>query len=88
MARVKDKIHICENCKIPRPQITWNGKTIILKGHGHYLVQFMEKVYIAPELLLHYILAHNYCPPDEFIKAIISGKFMTKDDLVITWREE
>jgi hypothetical protein len=28
-------------------------------------------VYIAPEMISHYIEAHNYKPPDEFIQAVI-----------------
>lgn len=28
-------------------------------------------VYVAPELILHYIEAHLYKPPDEFINAVL-----------------
>jgi len=29
-------------------------------------------VYVAPELVLHYIEAHAYCPPDGFIAAVLA----------------
>lgn len=28
------------------------------------------KIYVAPELITHYINAHNYRPPDEFLAAV------------------
>jgi hypothetical protein len=42
---------------------------------------------MAPEFLLHYIRGHRYCPPDAFIEATIHGRFLTEEDLEITWRE-
>jgi hypothetical protein len=45
-------------------------------------------VYMAPELLLHYICQHSYCPPQEFVRATIQGVFLGADDLEIAWRSE
>jgi hypothetical protein len=37
---------------------------------------------MAPALLLHYILGHQYRPPDEFVTAVIEGRFLVPEDLV------
>ena len=44
-------------------------------------------VYMAPSLLLHYILDHDYRPPTEFLKALSKGRFLTEDDLIVQWRQ-
>src|SRR6185369_530883 len=31
-----------------------------------------QRVYVAPELILHYMNAHRYQPPEEFCKAVLS----------------
>jgi len=40
------------------------GSELCIPGHGC--------VYIAPSMILHYILAHDYAPPPEFINALLS----------------
>jgi hypothetical protein len=80
-------VQSCTLCGKTCPEITWALKRITLKGHGHYLVQRGQIVYMAPELLLHYILDHGYCPPPEFVDAVVHGRFLKPEDLVIRWRE-
>jgi hypothetical protein len=80
-------IHTCTLCGKSQPQIRWRGRTVRLKGHGHYLVRKGSTVYMAPELLLHYIRSHRYRPPEEFVKATMVGRFLTEDDLEIKWRD-
>jgi hypothetical protein len=79
-------IHSCAICSRTRPRIRWRDQTVHLLGYGHYLVQLGEMVYMAPELLLHYIRGHRYRPPDEFVEATIRGRFLTEDDLDIQWK--
>ena len=79
-------IHSCTLCGKCLPEVTWRRRSVALKGHGHYLVRHEQAVYMAPSLLLHYILAHEYRPPDEFLEAVAKGRFLTEDDLVVTWR--
>ena len=81
-------IHTCTLCGKGLPQFQWRDQTIQLKGHGHYLVRVEKTVYIAPELLLHYISEHRYCPPQEFVHATIHGGFLGPDDLEIRWRSK
>jgi hypothetical protein len=78
--------HTCTLCGKSWPEITWKRRRIGLQGHGHYLVQRDQIVYMAPALLLHYILDHGYRPPDEFLDAVLKGRFLTEEDLVVRWR--
>lgn len=75
--------HTCTLCSVEMPKVEWKGKEIDVTGYGHYLVRYEEAVYMAPALLLHYVLDHNYCPPQVFIDAVIDGKFLTTDDLEV-----
>lgn len=83
--------HNCEICTtkdqhypggISGPVIHWRGRDLRLGGHGHYLIRSQNVVYMAPALVLHYILDHHYRPPDEFVEAVVVGAFLTLEDLV------
>ena len=79
-------IHSCTLCGKTLPEVRWRRRKVTLKGHGHYLLQSGRVVYMAPSLLLHYMLDHDYRPPEEFVQAVAQGRFLTEDDLVIRWR--
>lgn len=79
-------VHTCTLCGTMDPSVEWEGRTVALRGHGHYLVRKESTVFMAPELLLHYVLRHRYCPPEAFRDAVAHGSFMTEQDLVVTWR--
>lgn len=32
-----------------------------------------KEKYAAPSVILHYVIDHNYCPPSDFIRAVIDG---------------
>ena len=36
-------------------------------------VAIRDRVFAAPELIHHYVVAHNYLPPDEFIEAVLAA---------------
>jgi hypothetical protein len=78
--------HSCGLCGKSLPEVTWKRRRLTLQGHGHYLVQLGKVVYMAPALLLHYILEHGYCPPEEFVEAVSTGRFLMEEDLVVKWR--
>ena len=63
------------------PVLNWNSQQLRVYGHGHFLIQYQDTVYLAPVLILHYILDHGYKPPDVFIDAVEKGRFMTTTDL-------
>lgn len=65
--------HSCTFCGEFLPQVKWKRRKFSVHGHGHYLVQLGQVVFMAPALLLHYILEHQYRPPEEFLEAVIKG---------------
>ena len=75
--------HTCTICEAEMPQVEWNGNPVEVMGNGSYLVRSGSSVYLAPALLLHYIIDHNYQPPQEFIDATVDGEFMGVDDLEV-----
>ncbi|WP_278263247.1 hypothetical protein [Nocardia sp. AG03] len=43
-------------------------------GNGEILVRgAVGECYIAPVMIIHYVLLHNYLPPREFIDAVLNG---------------
>ena len=78
--------HSCALCGKFQPEFKWKRRRIVAPGHGHYLVQHRQIVYMAPGMLLHYIIDHDYCPPIEFLEAAMNGRFLSEEDLIIDWR--
>jgi hypothetical protein len=54
--------HGCDLC-LYKPE-AMGGSNVFVPGNG--------KVFVAPELILHYMNAHQYSPPDEFSRAVIA----------------
>ena len=54
--------HTCDFCK---------GQD---KPHGSAEIRVFgdDRVYAAPELVYHYVMAHGYRPPEEFIAAVMA----------------
>lgn len=42
-------------------------------GTGEIRVLGENDIYAAPDLIVHYVTAHNYRPPQEFITAVLGG---------------
>ncbi|MBP7997623.1 MAG: hypothetical protein KA314_01705 [Chloroflexi bacterium] len=51
---------------------TFNEHTIQL-GLSEIRVLGDDDIFAAPTLIYHYVTAHNYRPPDEFIQAVLKG---------------
>lgn len=68
-------VHTCEFC--PSPARTPNGAPQWppvpgTTGNGEIRIRGREgRTYVAPVLVLHYIEAHRYRPPDVFIAAVL-----------------
>lgn len=70
-------------CEIPRPRpcplcnsrvmVEIGGSEVVL-GSAEIRIVGEEEIYAAPDLLYHYIEAHNYAPPPEFIDALKTAK--------------
>jgi len=52
--------HSCEFCQDPHATGGWN-----------IWIPTRSLIYVAPELIVHYIEAHRYLPPYEFIDAVM-----------------
>ncbi|WP_446009239.1 DUF7919 family protein [Candidatus Electrothrix sp.] len=73
--------HVCELCSdISREQWYNEGqsrygeKTHWLGiGDGEICVIGKSVIYAAPTLIYHYVVEHQYKPPDEFIEAVLKG---------------
>jgi hypothetical protein len=52
-------VHHCELCQFDPPC----GQKILFVPNG-------SLIFVCPDLIVHYIAAHHYRPPDEFIKAV------------------
>lgn len=58
--RARRRYHRCDLCAGP----TW--------GDGNVFVPAGDRAYVAPNLLPHYVEAHGYAPPGEFIAAVMA----------------
>lgn len=65
-------IYECQLCRKPT-EGNYNilDKEVFL-GSAEFWIPNKDntKIYVAPDLILHYIYSHNYLPPTEFIEAI------------------
>ena len=60
--------HLCEYCDKQME----GDKTVCAMGNGEIRVIGKDgQVYSAPKLIIHYIEAHGYKVPDEFIEAVM-----------------
>lgn len=68
--------HVCDFCKKPKngiPIITYKG---VKREVGYYEIRVWDEngnMYAAPSLILHYILEHDYKPPQDFIDAVMNS---------------
>jgi hypothetical protein len=71
-------LHACEFCPPRRRVISPSGLRMVepvpgTAGNGEIRVPAAGGlIYVAPVLVLHYVLAHQYLPPAEFIEAAIA----------------
>ena len=48
------------------------GEMILLGSAEVHLRDSLGRSFAAPDLIYHYITAHGYCPPAEFIEAVMA----------------
>ncbi len=67
--------HVCPFCEVRRfgIPIELNGKTITLGSAEIEIKDGKGCIFVAPDLLYHYITEHKYLPPQEFIEAVCGG---------------
>jgi len=70
-------LHLCEFCPDPPTIVSPGGIRMLdppsgTTGNGEIRVASAAGItYVAPVLVLHYVVAHGYLPPQEFIDAAI-----------------
>lgn len=68
-------IHRCAFCSVPTDgalRETLGGRTVVL-GSAEIRVGGAGVTYAAPDLIYHYVVRHQYHPPNEFIRAVLGG---------------
>jgi hypothetical protein len=69
--RVRDTMgfHCCDFCSEP---VWYNGE----RASSSYEIRVIGPsgtVYAAPALIAHYVSAHHYAPPDDFVAGVLAG---------------
>lgn len=66
--------HVCDLCPTAgnRPPIIieWQGQTRELGSAEIRVPSRSGRTYACPDLIIHYVDVHHYCPPDEFLRAL------------------
>ena len=68
--------HQCQFCDVPTRgvEVSRNGKNVWL-GSAEIRVKAKDgMIYAAPNLIYHYVLEHDYDPPQEFVEALFSDR--------------
>lgn len=68
-------VHTCGFCQGPTTPLRADHRS--LWGSGEFRVRGADgTVYVAPTLIAHYVEAHHYLPPQEYIDAVLAGDFI------------
>ena len=71
--------HLCEFCPRPPTKLSRGGIPMLdplpgTTGNGEIRITAANgTTYVAPVLILHYVVAHGYLPPQEFVDAAIQA---------------
>lgn len=68
--------HYCSLCAFSRGPSEFRlwqspGMPAVPLGNRNLCVPGAGCLYVAPSLILHYVDAHQYAPPEEFVKAVL-----------------
>lgn len=75
--------HACEFCphlanRHPAHSFEYEGETFFLGSAEIWVTSSAGICYVAPNLIIHYIEAHQYLPPEEFIQAVLQMPLPSK----------
>jgi len=69
--------HVCGFCdEGPGVAVRRDEESVVLGDAELRVVGDDRRLFVAPTLILHYVLAHEYRPPSEFIEAVTRGAFL------------
>ncbi len=68
-------LHECDFCPIADKYVVERYGTEERKLGSAQIRVFGQDdvVYAAPDMIYHYVVRHQYCPPSEFIQAVLEG---------------
>lgn len=76
--------HLCELCNTPHyPQVAQRDGRQLRLGSAEIRVQGQNGIiYAVPDFIYHYVVEHNYQPPNEFIEAVLSAPLPTSPEYI------
>ncbi|MCM1214563.1 MAG: hypothetical protein NC331_03545 [Lachnospiraceae bacterium] len=75
--------HVCDLCENPEKGVPVIAFKRQKREAGYYEIRAWGKdgtVYAAPSLIFHYILQHEYRPPQEFMDAVMDSADASSDE--------
>lgn len=68
-------LHECDFCPIADKYVVEQYDTEERKLGSAQIRVFGQNdiIYAAPDMIYHYVVRHQYCPPTEFIQAVLEG---------------
>ena len=87
--------HLCPFCGKFSANCADRGSESLFLGTTEISVLSKNgRIYAAPTLMYHYMAVHHYCPPDEFLTALVEGPMPPDEEyfaalraLDLTWRK-
>jgi hypothetical protein len=75
-------LHRCTLCPEPPKDVLLPQKTTVWSEGGDFVVGGAEiriegpsgTRYASPDMIIHYVEEHGYCPPDDFIQGVTSQR--------------
>jgi len=80
-------IHECNFCRAEQwpplpvkdhPSLTIENRIFALGSKEIWIPGPNGKIFASPALVIHYVEVHEYCPPEEFIAAVMDDESMSK----------
>lgn len=60
--------------RLPYPlRVEVDGQAVTLGAAEVRLIGADQRIFIAPDLIYHYVIDHQYLPPKEFVEAVLLG---------------
>ena len=67
--------NLCDNTKTELTKVFWKEKLYMVGNRQWYFLQKNSDSWSAPNMLLHYMVAHLYRPPAKFREAVLLDEF-------------
>jgi hypothetical protein len=75
--------HVCEFCPEDTSRVAERlGQRLHLGSAEIRVLSRSGEIYAAPNLIYHYMLAHDYDPPEAFVDALLTGPLVTSLEYV------